>query len=330
MAKVVYFDQLGGPEVLKLGEKEVGAPGPREVQIAVRALGLNRAEALFRSGSYIEQADLPSGIGLESAGIIESVGPEVRGFARGDRVAVIPPISMRERPVHAERLNYPAESVVALPDNQSFVEAAATWMAYLTAFGALVEVAELRSDESVVITAASSSVGLAAIQIVNALGGVPIAVTRNDSKRSALLKAGAGHVITSDDNDVAAALRGLTGPHGPRIILDAVGGRLLPQLISAAAAGGIILSYGAQDAVISNLPPASLLAKSLTLRGYLVHELIRDPMKLNGATAFILEHLSSGALRPTIARTFPLDDICAAAAFLESGDQIGKVVVKIK
>lgn len=329
MTRIIRFRRLGGPEVLEIEEAEIDPPKVGEVRIAVRTLGLNRAESLFRSGSYIEQPHLPSGSGLEAAGLIESVGPGVTGLVRGDRVALVPPVSMRQRPVHAELINFPAEFAVPIPAAQSFEEAAATWMAYLTAYGALLGIANLCPGDHVVVTAASSSVGLAAIQIVNAFGGVAIAITRSNRKREALLAAGARYVVTSDQGGIADAIRNVSGPSGARIALDAVGGALLPTLVSAAAVGGIVVSYGAQDLRTSELPPASLLAKSLTLRGYLVHELIRDAPALNAAKAFILEHLASGALRPIISRSFPLDDIRAAYEFLESGEQFGKVVVTI-
>lgn len=329
MTRIVRFRRLGGPEVLEIEDGEIDPLQAGEVRIEVRALGLNRAEALFRSGFYIEQPDLPSGTGLEAAGLVEAVGPGVTGLALGDRVALIPPLSMRQRPVHAELVNFPAEFVVPIPASQSFKEAAATWMAYLTAYGGLLGVAGLQAGDHVAVTAASSSVGLAAIQIVNAVGGVPIAVTRSNRKRAALLAAGAKHVVTSDQDGVAGAIRDVAGPSGPRIAFDAVGGKLLPKLVSAAAVGGIVISYGAQDAATSSLPPAALLAKSLTLRGYLVHELVHDAPGLGAAKAFILKHLASGALRPVISRSFPLDDIRAAYEFLESGEQFGKVVVTI-
>jgi len=329
MARIVRFYRLGGPEVLEIEENPVTEPQEGEVRIDVRALGLNRAESLFRSGIYIERPELPSGSGLEAAGIVESVGPRVTGLSVGDHVALIPPISMRQRPVHSELVNFPAEFVVPMPAGQSFDEAAATWMAYLTAYGALIGPGELDAGAHVVITAASSSVGLAAIQIVNAVGGLSIAVTRSDSKRTALLEAGAAHVVTSDRDGVAVAIRDISGDGGPRVILDAVGGRLLPELVAAVAAGGIIVSYGAQDARTSDLPPAALLAKSLTIRGYLVHELVRDPAKLMAAKAFILDNLTSGVFRPIISRTFALEEIRGAYAYLEAGEQIGKVVVTV-
>jgi NADPH:quinone reductase-like Zn-dependent oxidoreductase len=329
VARIIRFHRLGGPEVLKIEQSGVREPREGEVRIQARAFGLNRAESLFRSGVYIEQPCLPSGTGLEMAGVVESVGPHVAGLSIGDRVALIPPISMRTEPVHAEMVNVATERIVPIPAGQTFEQAAATWMAYLTAYGALIEVAALSAGEYVIVTAASSSVGLAAIQIANAAGAIPIAVTRSERKRAALFAAGAAHVVVSDREKVADAVRGIWGDGAPRVVFDAVGGRLLPELVGAAASGGIIISYGAQDAAPSELPPAALLAKSLTLRGYLVHELIRDLSKLAAAKAFILKHLASGALRPTISRTFPLEEIRQAYECLEGGEQFGKIVVTV-
>lgn len=329
MSKVVRFHRLGGPEVLKVEHVELAAPMAGEVQIRVHALGLNRAEVLFRSGLYIEEPEFPSGTGLEAAGIIERVGPGVNGSVPGDRVSVVPPVSMKQQPVHGELINVPAGRVVPISPGQSFEEAAATWMGYLTAYGALADVAAINSGEHVVITAASSSVGLAGIQLVNALGGVPVALTRSDRKREPLLAAGAAHVVTLEKDRVAEAIQEITGSIGARVIFDAVGGKLLPILVSAAATGGILISYGALDASVSALPPAALLAKSLTLRGYLVHELLRNPAGLSVAKEFILDRLASGELSPKIARTFALEEIGAAYRFLESNEQFGKVVVKV-
>ena len=99
MPRAVVFHRLGGPEVLEIGEVAVGPPAPGEVQICVKAFGVNRAEAQFRAGLYIEDAELPSGLGLEAAGVVQSLGSDVHAFSPGDRVAVIPPISMKTRPV---------------------------------------------------------------------------------------------------------------------------------------------------------------------------------------------------------------------------------------
>ncbi|TIU70354.1 MAG: NADPH:quinone reductase, partial [Mesorhizobium sp.] len=243
MARVVRFHSHGGPEVLRIEEIEVPSPGPGEVRIRVRALGLNRAEASMRNGTYIETPSLPSGLGLEAAGFVEAIGEGVAGFAPGDAVSIIPPRSMARWPAYGELVTFPAELVVKHPPSLSFEAAAATWMQYLTAYGALIDIAHLCGDEPVVITAASSSVGLAAIQIANRISAVPIAVTRTSAKKTPLLDAGAAHVVALAEDDLEARLRAIA-PQGVRVVLDPVGGPIFTPLAAAMARGGILIEYG--------------------------------------------------------------------------------------
>ena len=151
MTRVVRFHEHGGPEVLRIENVDVPGPARGEIQIRVKALGLNRAEASLRSGCYIESATFPSGLGLEAAGLIAAVGDGVEGFAPGDAVSIVPPISMVRWPAYGELVTFPAELVVKHPPQLSWEAAAALWMAYLTAYGALIEVAKLRRDDFVVI-----------------------------------------------------------------------------------------------------------------------------------------------------------------------------------
>lgn len=329
MARVVRFHEHGGPEVLRIETIDVPAPGPDEVQIRVKALGLNRAEALLRSGNYIETPAFPSGLGLEAAGIVESVGDGVDGFAEGDAVSIIPPRSMVRWPAYGEIVTYPAALVVKHPSSLSFEEAAALWMPYLTAYGALIDIAKLRSGDVVVITAASSSVGLAAIQIARLVGATPIAVTRTSTKRPALLDFGAAHVIASAEEDLEARLKTIAGPDGLRVVLDAIGGPIFEPLTAAMSPGGGLIEYGGLSPEPTPFPLFTVLARTLTLRGYLVHEITGDPQRLDTAKAFILDGLRSGALRPTIDRTFPFDEIVEAHRYLESNLQFGKIVVTL-
>ncbi|MCP1844929.1 NADPH:quinone reductase-like Zn-dependent oxidoreductase [Bradyrhizobium sp. USDA 4524] len=329
MARVVRFHQHGGPEVLRIEEIAVAPPAPGEVQIRVKVLGLNRAEASLRRGSYIETATLPSGLGLEAAGIVAAIGEGVEEFAPGDAVSIVPPVSMVRWPAHAELATFPAELVVKHPPALGFETAAAVWMQYLTAFGALVDLARLGRGEFVVITAASSSVGLAAIQIANRIGAVPIAVTRTSAKAQALREAGAAHVMASAEQDLQSRLEQIAGPNGVRVVFDAVGGPAFVPLTAAMAPGGILIEYGGLSPEPTPFPLANVLGKSATLRGYLVHEIVRDPGRLAAAKAFILDGLADGALKPIIARTFPFEEIVEAHRYLESNTQFGKIVVTV-
>ncbi|MBM7482204.1 MULTISPECIES: zinc-dependent alcohol dehydrogenase family protein [Bradyrhizobium] len=329
MARVVRFHRHGGPEVLRIETVDVAPPGRREVQIRVKALGLNRAEALLRKGTYIETATFPSGLGLEAAGIVEAIGEGVSGFSPGEVVSIVPPVSMVRWPAYGELVTFPAEFVVKHPPELGFDAAAAVWMQYLTAFGALVDIAGLERGESVVITAASSSVGLAAIQIANRIGAIPIAVTRTSIKRQALRDAGAADVIASVEEDIRSRLQDIVGSNGVRVVFDAVGGPIFGPLTAAMSPGGVLIEYGGLSPEPTPFPLVNVLTKSLTLRGYLVHEIIRDPARLAKAKTFILDGLRDGALQPIIAKTFQFEEIVEAHRFLESNEQFGKIVVTI-
>ncbi|WP_100965062.1 zinc-dependent alcohol dehydrogenase family protein [Bosea sp. FBZP-16] len=329
MARTIRFHRHGGPEVLTIEDIDVPPPGPGEVRIRTKALGLNRAEVLFRSGSYIEQARFPSGIGLEAAGLIESVGAGVEGLSPGDAVSLVPPRSMVSSPVHGELVTVPAELVVKHPPTLGWEAAAASWMQYLTAYGALVDIARLARGEHVVITAASSSVGLAAIQIANRIGAIPIAVTRTSRKAQALREAGAAHVVALAEDGLEARLKEIAGEDGVRVVFDAVGGPAFIPLTAAMGRGGILFEYGGLSPQTTPFPLFNVLSKSLTLRGYLVHEIAGDPARLAAAKAFILDGLNDGSLTPIITRTFPFEEIVEAHRYLESNEQFGKVVVTL-
>lgn len=329
MARVVRFHQHGGPEVLRIGDVDLPAPGPGEVQIRVKALGLNRAEALLRAGTYIETPTLPSGLGLEAAGVVEAVGEGVTDFATGDAVSIIPPRSMVRWPAYGELVTYPAALVVKHPPSLDWQTAAALWMQYLTAYGALIDIAKLGSGDVVVITAASSSVGLAAIQIANSVGATAIALTRTSAKKQALLEAGAAAVVVLAEADLEARLKEIAGPPGVRVVLDAVGGPIFEPLTAAMSKGGILIEYGGLSREPTPFPLAAVLGKTLTLRGYLVHEITGNPAKLEAAKAFILEGLEAGTLRPIIDRIFAFDQIVEAHRYLESNEQFGKIVVTV-
>lgn len=329
MAGVVRFHELGGPDVLRIENVDISDPRRGEIRIRVKALGLNRAEALLRSGAYIETPILPSGLGLEAAGLVESIGVGVDGFAPGDAVSVVPPRSMVRWPAYGELATFPAELVVKHPPSLSWESAAAVWMQYLTAYGALIDIAGLRKDDFVVITAASSSVGLAAIQIANSIGATAIAVTRTSGKAQALREAGAAHVIASVEEDLVARLKEIAGEDGVRVVFDPIGGPIFAPLTAAMSRGGILIEYGGLSPEPTPFPLGAVLSKTLTLRGYLVHEITGDPSRLEAAKAFILDGLASGSLKPVIARTFAFDDIVEAHRFLESNEQFGKIVVRV-
>jgi NADPH:quinone reductase-like Zn-dependent oxidoreductase len=329
MAKVVRFRETGGPEVMRIEEIEIPPPGKGEVQIRIHALGLNRAEVMFRTGRYISQPKFPARPGYEAAGTVAAIGAGVNGFKIGDAVSVIPGFDLNDYGLYGDLANAPASLVAHHPATLSWVEAAAIWMQYMTAYGALIDIAGLRSGETIVIPAASSSVGLAAIQIARRVGAIPIALTRGPSKRKALLGAGAAHVIVTDEQDLVAAILAATGGNGARVVFDPVGGPTVEKLTKAMARLGILFIYGALSMDPTPLPVFDVLPKSLTIRGYILMEVTTDPARLERGKRFINDGLADGSLKPIIAKTFPLQQIVEAHRYLESNQQFGKIVVTV-
>jgi len=329
MARIVRFHKTGGPEVLQIENVEVPPPGKGEVQITIKALGLNRAESMFRSGQYLEDPKLPARLGYEAAGTVTAIGPGVQGFKIGDAVSTIPNFSLNDYGLYGDLANAPVRAVTHHPASLSWPEAAAVWMQYLTAYGALIDIAGLKSGETVLIPAASSSVGLAAIQIANKVGAVPVALTRGGAKRQALIDAGATHVIATDEQDLVKEILGITGGKGARVVFDPVGGPTFAKLARATAQLGTLFLYGALSTEPTPLPLFDVLGKRLTVRGYVMMEITGDPERLERGKQFINEGLADGSFKPIIARTFPLEQIVEAHRYLESNQQIGKIVVTV-
>jgi len=329
MARIVRFHQTGGPEVLKIEQVDVPPPGPGEVRIAVKALGLNRAETMFRSGHYLEQPRFPARLGYEAAGTVEALGEGVQGLKVGDAVSTIPAFSQNQYGVYGDTAIVPAFAVAKHPASLSWAEAAAVWMQYATAYGALIDIAGLKAGDTLLIPAASSSVGIAAIQIARMIGATPVALTRGSSKRKPLLDAGAAHVIATEEQDLVAEAKKLTGGKGARIVFDPVGGPTVAKLTVAMAERGILILYGALSTEPTPLPLMDVVGKSLTIRGYVLFEITGDPHRLERARKFIVDGLSAGKLKPVVAKTFPLEQIVEAHRYMESNQQVGKIVVTV-
>lgn len=329
MARIVRFHQTGGPEVLQIAEEQVALPAAGEVQIKVHAIGLNRAESMYRSGQYLEVPQLPSRIGYEAAGTIAAVGANVTEFKVGDAVSTIPAFSMNQYGAYGELVNMPVHAVAKHPANLSWIEASAIWMQYTTAYGALVDIADIKAGDFVLITAASSSVGVAAIEIANLIGAIPIALTRSSQKTAALLAAGAKYVIASEEQDLVAEVNKITDGKGVKVVFDPVAGPTITKLAEATAQGGIIFQYGALSTDATPLPLFTLLSKQLTIRGYVLFELSTNPARLAKAKQFVMDGLASGKLKPIIAKTFPFEQIVEAHRYMESNQQIGKIVITL-
>lgn len=330
VTRIVRFDEFGGPDVLTLEEIPLAEPGPDEVRIKVQAMSLNRADALFRSNNYVIQPTFPgSRIGTDAAGIIEKVGSEVEGLKIGDRVIAGLGFDISKHGTHGESAILPARFVHTYPEFLTPAEAASVNNPFVTAWGALVDQGEMAGGDFVLITAGSSSVGVAAIQLARAAGAVPIAVTRNESKREALIMVGASHVIATESEDLSERVREITGGKGARLVFDAVGGATLQALDAISADGGIVFLYGAFDLGAHPVPMIPAITKELRLWGYMVYSVHNSPQRLQRALEYIFDLMKTKGLRPVIDRIFPLAEYADAHRHLESNQQVGRIVVTV-
>ncbi|WP_431885659.1 zinc-dependent alcohol dehydrogenase family protein [Micromonospora wenchangensis] len=324
MPRVVVFDETGGPDVLRVVDEPVVEPAADEVRVRIEAFAVNPIDQLVRGGQSPRPVRLPHArLGVEGTGVVDAVGSTVTGLAVGDPVILGAIPDFETRGAYAEYTTLPADRVVPRPAGLEPVDAAALWVSYFTAYGALVERAGMRPGDRILITAASGGVGRAAIQIAHQIGAVPIAVTRHSATVDGLVAAGAAAVIATDREDVVEATRRHTGGVGVDIILDAVMGPGLAELSLAAKLGGTLATVGWLDP-----RPASFPANpSLTIHRYMSLADMVDPVTARRVAAFLTAGVRIGVLRPVVDRVFTLDDIVGAHRYLEQGTAAGKIVV---
>ena len=330
MPRIVRFHQTGDADVLQLDDLPMPDAQAGEVVLNVEAFGLNRAEIMFRRGEYPQyEPELPSTIGYEAAGTVAAVGPDVTSCKAGDRVSTIPSFKMGRYWSYGEVARVPEHAVAFYPERLSTTEAAAIWMPYITTYGALVEYGKLQAGEHIVITAASSSVGIAAIQMAKALGAHAIAVTSSPDKREFIAAQAPAHIILSSTEDVAARILALTDNKGADMIFDPVSGPPVAELCRAAAYQGRVFVYGRLNAEPTSFNVGLGLAKGLTMRGYSLFEVVNFPDVFARAKKHVYDGLERGDYQPMIDSTFPLERVAEAHRHMASNTQKGKIVVTV-
>ena len=328
-AKIVQFHKVGGPEVLQIEELPLPEPGKGEVRLRVEAIGLNRAEVMFRQGKYLSEPKLPSKLGYEASGTVEAVGEGVDSKLVGKKFSTVPCFNVTEYGVYGEVAIVPEFALAKYPEKLSAAEATSIWMQYLTAYGALIFHGKVKKGDFVLITAASSSVGIAAIEIAKAEGAISIATTRTEKKKGDLIKAGADHVIVTDTENLQERVKEITGGKGCRLIFDPIGGKGVDALADVAAYRGIIYEYGALATEPTPFPLFTALSKGLTIQGYTLFEVVGDAETRRVAEKYVFDHIEKGDFKPLVDKTFPLSQIVEAHRYMESNQQIGKIVVSV-
>ena len=338
MARIVRFNQTGGPEVLKIYDEPLKQPEAGEVRLKVAAMGLNRAEIMFRDGKYAADPVFPSRIGIEGAGTIDAIGSGVSGFKIGDKVAAIPflssdkwgnwtPESVMQYGIYGDSAVVPAYSVAHNPDNISMIEAAAIWCQYLTAWGGVINYAKLASEDIVLITAASSSAALGGLQIAKLTGATVIAATRTAEKKQFLFDAGADHVVVTDDENLTERVMDITDGRGFSMAYDPVGGEFIADLVAAAQSCATIVNYGNLRTESINVPILPMLLKRLDIKFHSLFDTMRLPEERERGMKFVLDNVASGALKVIVDKIFPLDQIVDAHRYMETNAQRGKIVI---
>lgn len=331
MPKIVRFHELGGPENLQIDDIPEREPGPGEVRFNVEAFAINRADLMYLTNTHAMIPQLPSRIGFEAVGVVESVGEGVTSLKPGDRVANVPYGHVGcevagETAVMPEFALVPVNPKLGL----NLEEQTSIWMQYMTGWGALMSFGRLRAGEPVLITAGSSSAAIGAIQLAKDAGAVVIATTRGPSKVDFIKSIGADHVVVTDNEDLGPAVKDLTNGVGVRLIYDCVAGPQFDKLVDAVAFGGEIMVYGALDTrpILFNL--GKMVMTEAIMRPYSMITVFNDPVRRKAGLNYVSGRLAAGAFRPVIDKVFTLDQIVEAYQYMLAGQQKGKIVVRVK
>src|SRR5882757_2935608 len=329
-ASIVQLTDIGTPaEVLRLVQVPVPEPEPGEVRIRVNAFALNRADWLYARGWHYTGPTIPSRIGSECSGVVDAVGTAVTHVAPGDRVATVP-FDTSNYGVQGEFAIVPAAYVAPWPDDLTAIQATSVWMQYLTAYFALVEVSGVGSADSVLVTAASSSAGLGAIQVAKVLGARVIATTRTASKVPVIASAGADTTLVLDDSfQLSDRVLEATDGVGVNVVYDPVAGPFMRKYLGALAINARVFLYGLLSGAPTELDLVALVRRAAIVHPYSMFNHVRDPAQLRRGIDFIVEAIKGRRLVPAIGRVYSYSQTLEAYRALDSDDYYGKIVVDL-
>lgn len=335
--KYITVSEFGPPEVLKVEEVETPAPGPGQVRIAVTSIGMNHAELMQRDGSYkLLSGDPPFTPGLEAGGVIEAVGDDVTSRKVGDRVILDAGAPRDTGGAYRSHIVCDEAQAIPAPPEVPDEQLGAIWLPYLTAWGCLVWRQDIGPDDVVAIPAASSSVGLAAAQVVKHAGGTAIGLTSSPAKVDQLNRLDTSvfdHLVVTHDADrnllpFNKEIKDLTDGNGATVFFDPVAsGKYFDLEMSALADGGTIWIYGLLGEP-DTINIHTLIRKRGAVRGWMLYEILTaGDDAIREAYDAILGNFADGVYRQHVSNTFKLDDVVEAHRALEKGSHIGKWVL---
>ena len=326
MAKAVTFDRVGGPEVLQYKDAEVGQPGPGQVRLRHVAVGLNYADTYFRNGTY--PIPLPNGMGVEGAGVVEAIGPEVSNVAVGDRVTYTGFINTLGA-YSTERL-IPAAPLIHLPDAISFETAAGMTMRGLTSAYLMRRIYDFKPGETILLHAAAGGVGLIVSQWAKLLGLNVIGTVSTEEKAAVARAHGCDHTINYSHEDIAQRVRELTGGKGVDVVIDSVGKNTFIASLDSLRRRGLMVCVGTASGTIDGFNPNLLAQKgSLYLTRPALADYIADPAEKAELAGEIFGHIAAGRIQIEINQRYALQDAVQAHRDLEARKTIGSSIFVI-
>ena len=339
--KAAYFKEHGGSDRIIYGDYKDPVPAAGEVVARVKACALNHVDMLLLDGRYPPPEGLPHVNGCEVTGTVESVGGAVTGLTRGQRVIIFPGFSCGtcefclrgERTVclrygylgaardggYAELVKAPAANIVSLPEAISFEAGAAVPLAMLTSWHALIAQAQLRPGQTVLVQAAGSGVGSAAIQIARLVGARVMTTVGSDDKLEFARSLGAEHVVNYRTQDFVEEAKRWTGKRGVDVVIEHIGGETFERSSYALTRLGTLVSIGSHDTHWGRLDLRHVYSKNLRIMGTNLGSILE--------LRTILDYMGAGRLRPVIDRTFPLKDARAAVQHVLDRKNRGKVLL---
>ncbi|UXI04465.1 quinone oxidoreductase family protein [Photobacterium sp. TY1-4] len=326
MAKAIRFYEVGGPEVLRYEEVEVGDPGVGQVRIRHEAVGLNFADTYFRNGTY--PIPLPAGMGVEAAGVVVAVGEGVTNVAEGDRVTYTGFINTLGA-YSSERL-VPAEPLIKLPDAISCETAAAMTMRGLTASYLMRRIYPFKKGDTILLHAAAGGVGLIVSQWAKQLGLTVIGAVSTDEKAEIAYANGCDYTINYSHEDVANRVRELTDGVGVNVVFDSVGKNTFMSSLDSLKRRGLMVCLGTASGTIPPFDPQTLAMKgSLFMTRPALADYIADPVEKAALTRELFEQVSSGKINIEINQRYGLEEAVKAHRDLESRKLTGSSVFVI-
>lgn len=321
MAQAVVFDRVGGPEVLRLQQVEVGAPGPGQARVRHSAIAVNFIDIYFRTGLY--PTPLPSGLGSDAVGVVEAIGPDVSEVAVGDRVAYL----IGPQGAYSDVRLLPAQVLIRLPDAISDLTAACLMMKGMTAQYLFRQVFPLQGGETILYHAAAGGVGLIACQWARAIGVTMIGTVSTEEKAAIAQAHGCTHTIVTSRDNTVERVKELTGGQGVAVVFDSVGKDTLQDSLNCLRPRGTLVSNGTSSGPVL-VDTMQLAAKgSLWLtRPAMMHYIMPRSHMLSMADE-VFAMVQSGKIRCLPSHTYALGEAAQAHQALESRQTTGASVL---